>query len=133
MPPLTPEEQLEYAACNPESVKIEHFNQDAQIPYGVTIEHMWSAMNDFISFVGMINSRLHENGTPRFESMLMPANFSSIVGEFMTANLPKHCEGIVKNHFHNGHPDMLPAGRFPDDSIQYAHEGIALSQKLAGA
>jgi hypothetical protein len=124
MPQYTPEQQLEFAACTPEPVRIEHFNPNAQIPCGVTIEHMCAAMNDFVSFVEMIDVRLHENGTPRFESMLMPANFSSIVGEFMTANLPNHCDGIVKNHFHNGHPDMLPAGRFPGDSVQYAHEGI---------
>ncbi len=81
-------------------------------------------MNDFVEFMRMVNTRLHENSTPRFESMLMPANFSSMAGEFMGANLPKHCPGIVKNHYHNGHPDMLPAGRFPKDSVQYAHDGI---------
>lgn len=124
MPPLTPEEQLEYAACNPEPVRIEHFNPRAVIPHGVTIEHLCAAMNDFVSFMQMVNVRLHENDTSRFETMLMPANFSSIVGEFVTANLPKHSPGIVKNRYHNGHPDMIPTGRFPNDSVQYAHEGI---------
>lgn len=56
--------------------------------------------------------------------MLMPANFSSIVGEFMTANLPKHSPGIVKNLYHNGHPDLLPAGHFPGNSKQYCDVGI---------
>jgi len=121
---VTPEEQIEFAACNPDPVRIEHFNPNAIIPHGVTIEHVMAAMNDFIGFMQMVNVRLHENGTPRFETMLMPANFSSIVGEFMSANLPKHSPGIVKNNYHNGHPDMLPAGRFPNDSVQYAHEGI---------
>ncbi|MBN8759505.1 MAG: hypothetical protein BGO61_05110 [Thiobacillus sp. 65-69] len=121
---MTPEEQREFEACNPEPVKIEHFNPRAVIPHGVTIEHLCAAMNDFIAFMQMVNVRLHENGSPRFETMLMPANFSSIVGEFMTANLPKHSTGIVKNRYHNGHPDLIPAGRFPNDSVQYAHEGI---------
>lgn len=121
---MTPEEQREFEACNPEPVKIEHFNPKAVIPHGVTIEHLCAAMNDFIAFMQMVNVRLHENGSPRFETMLMPANFSSIVGEFTTANLPKHCAGIVKNRYHNGHPDLIPAGRFPNDSVQYAHEGI---------
>jgi hypothetical protein len=121
---MTPEEQLEFQACNPEPVKIEHFNPNAVIPYGVTIEHICAAMNDFIGFMQMVNVRLHENASPRLETMLMPANFSSIVGEFMTANLPKHSPGIVKNRYHNGHPDLLPAGRFPNDSMQYCNEGI---------
>lgn len=121
---LTPEEQLEFAACNPEPVKIEHFNPRAVIPYGVTIEHLCAAMNDFISFMQMVNVRLHENSSPRFETMLMPANFSSIVGEFITSNLPKHSPGVVKNRYHNGHPDLLPAGMYPGDSQQYCHDGI---------
>jgi len=83
-----------------------------------------AAMNDFIAFIQMVNVRLNENGTPRIESMLMPANFSSMVGEFISANLPKHSPGIVKNSYHNGHPDMLPAGRFPNDSLQHGTEGI---------
>lgn len=124
MPSPTPEQQLEFAACNPEPVKIEHFNPRAVIPHGVTIENLCAAMNDFISFMQMVNVRLHESGTPRFETMLMPANFSSIVGEFMAANLPKHSPGVVKNRYHNGHPDLLPSNRYPGDSQQYCHDGI---------
>lgn len=65
----------------------------------------------------MVNVRPHENGSQRMETMLIPANFSSIVGEFINANLHKHSAGIVKNTYHNGHPDMLPAGRFASDSL----------------
>jgi hypothetical protein len=111
-------------ACNPKRVELKHFNKNAKIPYGVTIEHMCAAMNDFIAFMQMVNVRLHESGTPRLETMLMPANFSSIVGEFITANLPKHSPGIVKNRYHNGHPDLLPAGHFPGNSQQYCDVGI---------
>lgn len=114
----------EIAACNPQPVKIEHFNARSVIPFGVTIEHVCAAMNDFIGFMQMVNVRLHENGSPRFETMLMPANFSSIVGEFMTANLPKHSRGVVKNRYHNGHPDLLPEGRFPGNAQQYCDLGI---------
>jgi len=121
---LTPEQQLEFIACSPEHVRIEHFNLNAVIPYGVTIEHLCMTMNDFIDFMQLVNVRLHENGSPRFETMLMPANFSSIVGEFITANLPKHSPGVVKNRYHNGHPDILPANMFPSDSQQYCHNGI---------
>lgn len=62
----------------------------------------------------------------RFESILMPANFSSIVGEFMGAGIPKQCATIVKNQYHNGHPDMVPVGLFPGDAVQHAQEGIEI-------
>lgn len=123
---MTPEEQQEFTACNPQPVQIQHFNPAVTLPHGLSIEHVCAAMNDFVSFIQMVNVRLHESGTQRFESMLMPANFSSIVGEFMSAGIPKHCAGLVKNNYHNGHPDMLPAGRFPNDSVQYCHEGVEI-------
>lgn len=116
--------RLEDAACNPVPVKIEHFNPRAEIPFGVRIEHICAAMNEFIGFIRMVNTSLHSNGLPRFEMMLMPANFSSIVGEFVTSNLPKHSPGVAKNRYHNGHPDLLPAGHFPGDSQQYCDLGI---------
>src|SRR5690606_19538974 len=86
---LTPKQKrIELAACTIDPVRIEHFNRGAIIPYGVTIEHVMAAMNDFIDFIQMVNLRLHENDATRLEAMLMPANFSSIVGEFMSSNLP---------------------------------------------
>ncbi len=42
----------------------------------------------------------------------MPANFSSMVGEFMSATIPKYCKTLAKNTYHNGHPDLVPAGKF---------------------
>src|SRR5207237_10566199 len=61
---------------------------------------------------------------PMLETFLMPANFSSIVGEFLISTIPRYCPTIVKNRYHNGHPDLLPKGRFPKDAQQHAREGI---------
>jgi hypothetical protein len=118
--------QREQAACEPTPVHLAHFNPKARIPHGVTPAHIGAAMNEFIGFIRMVNQRMHENGMARFESILMPANFSSIVGEFMGAGIPKQCTTVVKNQYHNGHPDMVPAGRFPGDAVQHAQEGIEI-------
>ena len=56
----------------------------------------------------------------------MPANFSSMVGEFMGATIPKHCRTLVKNAYHNGHPDLIPAGAHPKNALQHHHEGIEI-------
>jgi hypothetical protein len=58
--------------------------------------------------------------------MLMPANFSSIVGEFIATSLPKYCPTIARNRYHNGHPDLVPVGLYHDDAAQYGHEGIEI-------
>jgi len=81
-------------------------------------------MVDFLDFLGFVNLQLNTKSIQRLESMLMPANFSSIVGEFMSSTIPKYCNTIVKNKFHNGHPDMIPAGVFVNDAVQHATEGI---------
>jgi hypothetical protein len=103
-----PNNPLERPACTPVAVGKEKFNLDAVLPYGLTVQHVYNAMNEFVSFLGFINQQLNSKNLQRFESMLMPANFSSMVGEFMTTTLPKHCGTLVKNLYHNGHPDLLP-------------------------
>jgi hypothetical protein len=124
--PPSPEEmlRLEALACRPSPVDPKHFNPNATIPYGLTIEHLAAAMNGFIDFVGFINQQLATRQIERLETMLMPANFSSIVGEFMTSTIPRHCTTLVKNAYHNGHPDLLPAGRYPGNRLQHGTEGI---------
>lgn len=106
--------------CIPEVPASDGFNPNAVIPFGVTVGHIREAMMEFTSFLGFIDTQLCSRGMERFEDMLMPANFSSIVGEFMTASIPKHCSTVVKNTYHNGHPDMLPAGKYPKDGAQHA-------------
>lgn len=116
--------ELERRACHPAPVELAHFNSDARLPYGLRIDHIADAMNQFVDFIGFINRQLATRRIERLETMLMPANFSSIVGEFMTSAIPKHCKTLVKNTYHNGHPDLLPAGRFPGDRLQHGTDGI---------
>lgn len=56
----------------------------------------------------------------------MPANFSSIVGEFLGMTIPRYCPTLARNRFHNGHPDLIPDAVYPGNAIQYASEGIEI-------
>ncbi len=116
--------KLEATACRPTRVDISHFNLKAKLPYGLTITDIAAAMNEFIEFIGFINQQLSTRKIERLETMLMAANFSSIVGEFMTSTIPKHCKTLVKNAYHNGHPDLIPASRYPKNEMQHGTEGI---------
>ena len=118
--------EIELTACTPHPVDLAGFNPETRLPHGLTIEHLQAAMNDFTNFIGFINLQLHSKKIERLESMLMPANFSSIVGEFMSSSIPKHCSTLVKNQYHNGHPDMIPKGLYPNDAVQHADEGIEI-------
>ena len=96
------------------------FNPKARIPFGLNTNHVLAAMLEFTEFLRLVDGSLIRKRIPRLEDMLMPANFSSIVGEFMASSIPKYCKTIVKNRYHNGHPDMLPAGKYKDDMAQHA-------------
>jgi hypothetical protein len=111
-----------YEFCIPVQPSIVDFNAGARIPFGVSVEHIFQAMVDFTDFLRTVDTELARKKMARLEDMLMPANFSSMVGEFITSNLPKHCPTIAKNSYHNGHPDLLPAGKYPGDAAQ--HVGV---------
>jgi hypothetical protein len=114
----------ELAACTPITVDPANFNSKCILPYSLQISHVQAAMEGFIDFLGFINSQLYTKKISRLESMLMSANFSSIVGEFMTSTLPKYCSSLVKNRHHNGHPDLVPTGIYPHDSVLHGADGI---------
>lgn len=115
---------LEKSACTPIPLNLLRFNPSCNLPYGLNINHIANAMSEFIDFLGFINQQLYSKGMPRLESFLMPASFSSMVGEFMNMSIPKYCNTLAKNQYHNGHPDLIPKGQFPNDSIQYTSDGI---------
>lgn len=124
----------EVRACSATPVKQSNFNLQCKLPHGLTTAHVRRAMTDFVEFLGFINTQLNSRDMPRMETFLMPANFSSMVGEFMNMSIPKYCGTLVKNKYHNGHPDLIPAGRFPNDEVQYSNVGLEVkgSRHLSG-
>lgn len=99
-------------------------NHAAVIPYGLTPQNIFASMVDYIDFLGFMNKQLLAKGIPRLETFMMPASFSTLVGEFMNVRIPLHCATMVKNRYHNGHPDMIPAGHFPNDAVLHSTTGI---------
>lgn len=116
----------ELACCTPEPLNPSGFNPNACLPYGLTTEHIRTAMDEFLNFIEFLNLQLRTREIPRLEMFLMPANFSSLVGEFINISIPKYCPTLVKNRYHNGHPDLIPKGLFPKDAVQYSHEGVEI-------
>ncbi len=120
------ESDLELHACTPSPLDPKAFNPAADIPYGCNTKHISKAMRDFLDFLGFVNMQLYSKKIQRLESFLMPANFSSMVGEFMSAAIPKYCSSLVKNSYHNGHPDLIPPNVYANDSCQHGAEGIEI-------
>lgn len=104
----------------PEPPEKDGFNAKAVLPYGLTTKHIYPAMCDFTDFLSVIDKQLHNNGMTSFENTIMQASFSGLVGEFIATAIPKYCKTLAKNRYHNGHPDILPAGKYPNDEAQHA-------------
>lgn len=102
----------------------DYFNSQAILPHGLTIDHVRLAMQDFLNFISFINQQLVTQGIQRLEDIVMPANFSSVVGEFVKAGISRHCPMLVQNRYHNGHPDLLPTNLYLNDAIQHGTEGL---------
>lgn len=86
----------EELACIPVPLSEDSFNPNAVLPYGLQFTHIQQSMNDFIEFLGFMNSQLRTKHIPRLESMLMSATFSAMVGEFMASAIPKYCSSLTK-------------------------------------
>src|SRR3972149_5912107 len=124
----------EKLACIPHPLNSGGFNANCTLPYGLTPEHIKKAMQDFLDFLVFNNQQLNTKDMPRLESFLMPANFSSMVGEYMNISIPKYCPTLAKNQYHNGHPDLIPVGVFANNAVQHSTEGIEIkgSRHLSG-
>jgi hypothetical protein len=119
-------ESLERTAYTPVPLSRGIFNPNARLPYGCEPMHIQQGMGDFLDFLGFINQQLNGRGMDRLESIMMQANFSSLVGEFMINAIAKRCASLVKNQHHNGHPDLLPVGIYPGDAVLHGREGIEI-------
>ena len=120
------DQELEQRARTPKRPFDAGFNPRCVLPFGLTIAAVKSAMDGFCDFLAQINTQMAGNKMPRFESVIMQANFSSIVGEFCKAGIPRACTTLVANKYHNGHPDLIPKGMFPNDSVKHAAYGIEI-------
>ncbi|MGA8557588.1 MAG: hypothetical protein WB630_24505 [Candidatus Acidiferrales bacterium] len=95
--------------------------------FGVTLEHIFMSMKDFVVFMRFIDTELRLQQMAPFEDTLMAANFNIMVGDFMARTIPKYCMAVVRNKYRNGHPDILPAGKYPNDSAKHAEsDGIEI-------
>jgi len=67
--------------------------------------------------------------------MLRPANLSGTLSDMLTDSLAKHSRILTVNMYHNGHPDLIVRGRYPNDSVKAAEEGVEVksTRKTGGA
>lgn len=99
-------------------------NQAANLPYELRSMDFQMAMQDVYDFFFDVNSHLLRRGLQRLDDILRPAIISGVLSDMMTASLAKHSRTLTQNLYHNGHPDLLVRGVYPNDSVKAGVEGV---------
>lgn len=118
-----------------EVVNRDWFNADIELPYELRLADFEIAMQDVYDFFFDVNSMFAGKGLPRLEEVLRPANMSGTISDMMTASMASHSRVLCQNNYHNGHPDLLVAGRYENDSIKAGEHGVEIktTRKPGGA
>ena len=111
------------------------FNRDAELPYMLRLEDFGLVMQDVYDFFFDVNTHLLRRGLRRFDEMLRPAAMSGLISDMITASMAQHSRVLVENRYHNGHPDLIVNGLYPNDAVKAGKEGVEIksTRKAGGA
>lgn len=111
------------------------FNREIKLPYQLRLQDFRMAMQDIYDFFYDVNSYLTSKGLQRLDDMLRPAIMSGVLSDMITASLAKHSRALTENRYHNGHPDLLVQGVYPENAIKAGTEGVEIktTRKSGGA
>src|SRR3972149_479508 len=100
------------------------FNHSLVLPYGLRVAEVRAALEDVYDFLHNVNRFLTEKGWDRLEETLLAATFRGVICEMVVQSMSKQRASLIRNRYHNGRPDLLPRGLYPNDSMLQAPEGI---------
>lgn len=111
------------------------FNPDAILPFELRLRDFEMAMQDVYDFFHDVNRGLVDRGLERLDDMLRPAIMSGLLSDMLTSSLAKHARTLTVNCYHNGHPDLIVQGVYPDNSVKSGDEGVEVktTRKRGGA
>ncbi len=118
-----------------QKVEAAALNAKAKLPYKLRVEDFAIAMQDVYDFFYDVNTLFDRKGLPRLEEVLRAANMSGMISDMLTASMANHSRALVQNIYHNGHPDLLVGGRYPNNSVKAGVHGIEIktTRKKGGA
>jgi hypothetical protein len=116
-------------------VKTRCFNRTAKLPFGLRLKDFEMAMQDVYDFFYDVNVGLTERGLQRLDDMLRAAIMSGVLSDMLTSSLAKHSRSLTVNLYHNGHPDLVVSGVYPDNKVKAGAEGVEIktTRKAGGA
>ena len=116
-------------------VRNDKFNPEANLPFEWRLKDFELAIQDVYDFFFDVNSALAQKGLGRFDDILRPAAMTGIISDMLTASMANHARSLVQNRYHNGHPDLVVRGKYPNDSVKAGELGVEIktTRKAGGA
>lgn len=110
-------------------------NPTAILPFELRLRDFEMAIQDVYDFFYDVNRGLVERGLERLDDMLRPAIMSGLLSDMLTSSLAKHSRTLTVNRYHNGHPDLVVKGVYPDNRVKAGSEGVEIktTRKRGGA
>jgi hypothetical protein len=117
------------------AINLKGFNPAVKLPFNLRPGDFQSAMQDIYDFLHDTNQFLVDKGLPRLDDTVRAANMSGLLSDMLTDSMAKHARNMARNKYHNGHPDLLVGGVYPNDSVKSGTEGIEIkaTNKKGGA
>ena len=117
------------------TVDHDRFNHSLSLPFELRLQDFQIAIQDVYDFFYDVNTHLTGKGLQRLDDMLRPAIMSGILSDMLTASMAKHSRTLTENRYHNGHPDLIVQGIYPDNSVKSGSEGVEVktTRKAGGA
>lgn len=116
-------------------VAADRFNRELALPYEMRLQDFELAMQDVYDFFYDVNAHLLGKGLRRLDDMLRPAIMSGVLSDMLTGSLAKHSRTLAENRYHNGHPDLVVQGFYPENAVKAGSEGVEVktTRKPGGA
>jgi hypothetical protein len=117
------------------TVNSDGFDEARDLPYALKPQAFAIAMDDVYEMLASVNEALINRGLLPLENSVRGAIYTGLLSDLMAEAIANHASGLVKNSAANGHPDLLPAGRYPGDKAPSAEDGleIKVTKKPGGA
>jgi len=95
----------------------EGFNRDAVLPYDLTVDDIKNTIKDTHEFLYEINKFLVSKNYERLEEFMLANAFAGFISEVIVRNLVKYSKKLGRNKKVGGYPDLIPRGKYPNDSV----------------
>lgn len=104
--------------------------RDAELPFGLRVDEVRDALEQVYEFLHDLNTFMVSKGYGRLEEMILGNSLSGFISEMVVKNLGAASKSLARNTKVGGHPDLIPRGRYPDDSVLRADDGIEVKTSV---